>query len=50
MITWRVVDRQGRKQSRVTFMDMRTAIHYKKIISARFPEYDWIVVKVKENK
>lgn len=48
MITWRVVDRQGRKQSRITFTDIHTAARYKKIISRRFPEYDWIVVKVRE--
>lgn len=48
MITWRVVDRLGRKQSRITFTSIHHATHYKRIISARFPEYEWVVVKVKE--
>lgn len=48
MTTWRVVDKYGRKQSRITFTDIHTATHYKRIISARFPEYEWVIVKVKE--
>lgn len=48
MTTWRVVDKYGRKRSRIIFTEIQAAIRYKRIISERIPGYDWIVVKVRE--
>lgn len=45
MTIWKIVDKQGRKQSRITFTSIQQAIQYKRILATRFPEYDWVIVK-----
>ena len=45
MTIWRIVDKQGRKQSRITFTNIHQAIQYKRILAGRFPEYEWVIVK-----
>lgn len=44
---WRVVDAKGRKTS-ITTNQYRNAIEYKRIMARKYPEYEWIIVKVKE--
>lgn len=44
---WRVVDAKGRKTS-ITTCQYRNAVAYKLALARKYPEYEWVIVKVKE--
>lgn len=43
---FRVVDKQGRFRSRMLHKEYSNAVVYKRKLEKKYPEYDWMIVKV----